>query len=40
MTTGRIRMAEDNAFSLDAYRFDSLDFLYSMAAHTSFREAA
>jgi len=25
-------MAEDNALSLDAYRFESLDFLYSMAA--------
>ena len=40
MNTGRIRMAEDNALSLDAYRFESLDFLYSMAAQTSFREAA
>src|SRR6202795_317956 len=40
MNTNRIRMAEDNALSLDAYRFESLDFLYSMAAHTSFREAA
>jgi DNA invertase Pin-like site-specific DNA recombinase len=37
---GRIRMAEDNALSLDAYRFESLDFFYSMAAHTSFREVA
>jgi DNA invertase Pin-like site-specific DNA recombinase len=40
MNTTRIRMAEDNALSLDAYRFESLDFLYSMAAQTSFREAA
>jgi DNA invertase Pin-like site-specific DNA recombinase len=40
MTASRIRMAEDNALSLDAYRFDSLDFFYSMAVHTSFREAA
>jgi DNA invertase Pin-like site-specific DNA recombinase len=40
MNASRIRMAEDNALSLDAYRFDSLDFLYSMAAQTSFREAA
>ena len=40
MNTSRIRMAEDNALSLDAYRFESLDFLYSMAAQTSFREAA
>src|ERR1700722_14233638 len=40
MNMSRIRMAEDNALSLDAYRFESLDFLYSMAAQTSFREAA
>jgi DNA invertase Pin-like site-specific DNA recombinase len=40
MNTGRIRMAEDNALSLDAYRFRSLDFLYSLATQTSFREAA
>jgi hypothetical protein len=40
MNASRIRMAEDNALSLDAYRFDSLDFLYSMAAQTSFSEAA
>ena len=40
MTTNRIRMAEDNALSLDAYRFASLDFLYSMATRTSFQEAA
>jgi DNA invertase Pin-like site-specific DNA recombinase len=40
MNTSRIRMAEDNALSLDAYRFESLDFLYSMAAQTPFREAA
>jgi hypothetical protein len=40
MNTDRIRMLEDNGLSLDAYRFDSLDFLYSMAARTSFQEAA
>jgi hypothetical protein len=40
MNTSRIRMAEDNALSLDAYRFDTLNFLYSMAAQTSFSEAA
>jgi DNA invertase Pin-like site-specific DNA recombinase len=40
MNTNRIRMAEDNALSLDAYRFETLDFLYSMAAQTSFREVA
>jgi hypothetical protein len=40
MNASRIRMAEDNSLSLDAYRFESLDFLYSMAAQTSFQEAA
>src|ERR1700730_7711799 len=40
MNTSRIRMAEDNALSLDAYRFESINFLYSMAAQTSFWEAA
>jgi hypothetical protein len=40
MNSDRIRMAEDNALSLDAYRFESLSFFYSMATHTSFREAA
>jgi len=40
MNASRIRMAEDNALSLDAYRFDSLTFFYSMAAQTSFWEAA
>jgi DNA invertase Pin-like site-specific DNA recombinase len=40
MNSDRIRMLEDNGLSLDAYRFDSLDFLYSMAARTSFQEAA
>ena len=40
MNTNRLRLAEDNALSLDAYRFDSLDFFYSMAAGSTFREAA
>jgi len=40
MNTTRIRMAEDNALALDAYRFSSLDFFYSMAARTAFQEAA
>jgi DNA invertase Pin-like site-specific DNA recombinase len=40
MNSSRIRMAEDNALSLDAYRFESLAFFYSMAAQTSFWEAA
>jgi hypothetical protein len=40
MNTTRLRMAEDNSLSLDAYRFDSLTFLYSMAARSPFQEAA
>jgi DNA invertase Pin-like site-specific DNA recombinase len=40
MNVSRIRMAEENALSLDAYRFESLNFFYSMAAQTSFLEAA
>jgi DNA invertase Pin-like site-specific DNA recombinase len=40
MNASRIRMAEDNALSLDAYRFETLNFFYSMAARTPFWEAA
>ena len=40
LNTERLRLAEDNALSLDAYRFNSLDFLYSMVARSTFREAA
>ena len=40
MNAGRIRMAVDNALSLDAYRFESLEFFYSLAAQTLFWEAA
>ena len=40
MSASRIRMAENNALSLDAYRFETLDFFYSLAAQTSFQEAA
>jgi hypothetical protein len=35
-----LRLAEYNGLSLDAYRFDSLDRFYQMAARTLFREAA
>jgi hypothetical protein len=35
-----LKLAEDNAFSLDAYRFDSLEFLYSLAGRCLFGEAA
>ena len=35
-----IKLAEDNSLSLDAYRFNSLDFLYSLAGRSLFGEAA
>ena len=38
--SNRLRMSEDNSLSLDAYRFDSLAFFYSLAARASFQEAA
>ncbi len=40
MTEPRLRLAERNGFSLDGYRFDDLDFFYSLAARASFTEAA
>lgn len=35
-----IRLAEENGLSLDAYRFESLDVLYDLAAPIHIREAA
>ncbi|MFA5967907.1 MAG: recombinase family protein [Sphingomonas sp.] len=35
-----IRLAEENGLSLDAYRFDTLDPLYGLAARTAIAEAA
>jgi hypothetical protein len=40
MTLSFLKLAEDNSFTLDAYRFDSLDFLYSLAGRSSFGEVA
>lgn len=40
MTEERFRLAEQNGLSLDAYRFDSLDFFFSVGARASIREAA
>ncbi len=40
MSLPLLKLAENNSFSLDAYRFDSLDFLYSLAGRCSFGEAA
>ena len=36
----RISLAEQNAIELESYRFDSLDYLYGMAARTRVRSAA
>ncbi|MBY0303588.1 MAG: recombinase family protein [Sphingomonas sp.] len=40
VATDRVRLAEDNGLSLDAYRFDSLDYLYDIAAPVRIAEAA
>ncbi len=36
----RISLAEQNAIEFESYRFDSLDYLYGMAARTRVRSAA
>ena len=38
--SAKIRLAEENGLSLDAYRFDSLDLLFEIAAPVRIREAA
>jgi DNA invertase Pin-like site-specific DNA recombinase len=40
MTAPRLRLAEDNGVSLDAYRFDSLDCFFGLAARTALLEVA
>ncbi|MET4200739.1 recombinase family protein [Bradyrhizobium sp. LA6.12] len=40
LTTSRLKLAQDNALHLDAYRFDELDSLYSLARQCPFEEAA
>ena len=37
---GRIRLTEENGFAFDSFRFDTLDFFFSMAARFSFEEMA
>lgn len=37
---GRLRLAEDNEFSIDAYRFENLVELFDLAARIPFAEAA
>ncbi|MHA1518382.1 MAG: recombinase family protein, partial [Alphaproteobacteria bacterium] len=40
MTVGRLRLAEQNGLSLDAYRFDTLDYFYALASRARITEAA
>ncbi len=40
MTTGRIRLAEENGLMLDAFRFDSLEFFFAMAERVKITEIA
>ena len=40
MIMGQLRLAEQNGLSLDAYRFDSLDFFFDMAGRAKILEIA
>ncbi|MEQ1519561.1 MAG: recombinase family protein [Usitatibacteraceae bacterium] len=40
VVANRLRLAEDNSLCLDAYRFETLDFLYDIAAPVKISEAA
>ena len=40
ITRSKLKLAEDNGLALDAYRFDTLDGFYRMAARVSIRMAA
>lgn len=40
MTEPKLRLGESNGLSLDGYRFEALDFLFSLAARAQFGEAA
>lgn len=40
MTLPRIRLAEHNGLSLDAYRFETLEPLFDMAVHAPVPEVA
>ena len=40
MTAPRLRLAEDNGISLDAYRFETLECLFGLAARTELLEVA
>lgn len=40
MTKPNLRLAESNGLSLDGYRFETLDFLFSLAARAQFEDVA
>jgi hypothetical protein len=40
MTFGRLKFAQQNGLALDAYRFDTLDFFYSLASRARIAEVA
>ncbi len=40
MLSEKLRLMEDNALGLDAYRFDDLDLLYDLATPIPLSEAA
>ena len=40
ITVGKLWLAHDNGVGLDAYRFESLDYLFGMAERVHLREAA
>ena len=40
MTMAKLRLAEQNGLSLDAYRFDTLDYFYALAGRARITEAA
>ena len=40
MTMASLRLAEQNGLSLDAYRFDTLDYFYALAGRARITEAA
>ncbi len=40
MSTDRIRLADENGLMLDAFRFESLDYFFTMAERTHFAEIA
>jgi DNA invertase Pin-like site-specific DNA recombinase len=40
MTAAHLRLAEDNGISLDAYRFDTLEPLFSLATRVALKEVA